>query len=88
MIDKQKSLIADDDPLMLRILNELIEDNGYEVVVAMSGETAINELRKNHYDLLVSDIVMEGIDGIGLIKAVRQIDGYQNLPCNPVVRQE
>jgi len=80
MIHKQKILIADDDPLMLRILNELIEDNGYEVVVAMSGETAINELRKNHYDLLVSDIIMEGIDGIELIKAVRQIDGYQNLP--------
>ncbi|MEK6560798.1 MAG: SpoIIE family protein phosphatase [Nitrospirota bacterium] len=80
MIDKQKILIADDDPLMLRILTELLEDNGYEVVVAMNGETVINELRKNHYDLLVSDIVMEGIDGIELIKAVRQIDGYQNLP--------
>ena len=80
MIHKQKILIADDDPIMLRILNELLEDNGYEVVGAMSGETAINELRKNHYDLLVSDIVMEGIDGIELIKAVRQIDGYQNLP--------
>ena len=80
MINKVKIIIADDDPVMQRILSGLLEDNGYDVFSANTAETALEELKKNHYDLLVSDIVMEGMDGIELVKALKTIDGCLNLP--------
>jgi len=80
MINKINIIIADDDPVMQRILSGLLHDNGYEVFSANTAETALEELKKNHYDLLVSDIVMEGMDGIELVKALKAIDGCQNLP--------
>ena len=80
MINKIKIIIADDDPVMQKILAGLLEENGYEVYSATTGETALAELKKNHYDLLVSDIVMEGMNGIELVKTLKTIDGCQNLP--------
>src|SRR3990172_4054150 len=80
MISKIKIIIADDDPVMQKILAGLLEDNGYEVYAATTGESALAELMKNHYDLLVSDIVMEGMNGIELVKTLKTIDGCQNMP--------
>lgn len=46
----------------------------------MDGCAAITELEKNHCDLLLSDIAMPCMDGIELVKSVRSIDRYNNLP--------
>src|SRR3989337_2824283 len=80
MINKVNIIIADDEPVMQRILSGLLHDNGYEVFSANTAETELEEFKKNHYDLLVSDNVMEGKDGIDLVKALKAIDGCQNLP--------
>lgn len=73
-------LIADDDPTIQRLLKEFLEGLGYKVTSAMDGDTAIMELQKNHYDLLISDVIMPGTDGIALIKIIRGMERYHNLP--------
>src|SRR3989304_5766899 len=73
-------LITDDDPTIQRLLKDFLEGLGYKVTSAMDGDTAIMELQKNHYDLLISDVIMPGTDGIALIKIIRGMERYHNLP--------
>src|SRR3972149_4753627 len=78
--DTHNILIADDDPAIQRLLKDFLEGLGYKVTSAMDGDTAIMELQKNHYDLLISDVIMPGTDGIALIKIIRGMERYHNLP--------
>ena len=78
--DTHNILIADDDPAIQRLLKDFLEGLGYKVTSAMDGDTAIMELQKNHYDLLISDVIMPGTDGIALIKIIRGMGRYHNLP--------
>ncbi|MBI5756153.1 MAG: SpoIIE family protein phosphatase [Nitrospirae bacterium] len=78
--NRYKILIADDDPTIQRLLRDFLNNLGYEAASVMDGCRAITELEKNHYDLLLSDIVMPCMDGIELIKSVRSMDRYNNLP--------
>jgi len=56
-------LIVDDVPENVRMLGELLEQEGYEVLVAESGERALDTARTNRLDLILLDIMMPGMDG-------------------------
>ena len=47
---------------------------GHEVDTAVNGEVALDMLKKNHYDCVVSDVKMPGMDGPTLHQAVREMD--------------
>lgn len=78
--DIYRILIADDDPMTQRLLDEYFRNLGYEVTAVMDGNTALAEIRRCHYDILISDMIMPGIDGIELIKTIKNMDGFDNLP--------
>ncbi len=61
-------LLAEDDLAMRTYLARALEKAGYSVVAVASGTDALPHLRTEIFDLLVSDIVMPGIDGIELAK--------------------
>jgi DNA-binding response OmpR family regulator len=65
-------LIVDDERLICDLLAELLEEEGYRVVRAYDGASglAAAELRKP--DLILSDIMMPGIDGVTLIRRLRE----------------
>ena len=69
---KQKVLVVDDDPAILRLLRNALRPAGFEVEVAESGEAAVDMLRRGQYDLLLIDIVMGGITGLELVQLIRQ----------------
>lgn len=59
-------LLAEDDPSMREYLKRALERTGYEVVAVDSGLSAMPRLETESFDLLLTDIVMPGMDGIEL----------------------
>lgn len=67
-----KILIAEDDEELRRLFIKVLECHGYETAGAQDGAQALEMLSKDYYDLLVSDIMMPGIDGYSLIRRLRE----------------
>ena len=59
-------LLAEDEEAMRTYLARALENAGYHVIAVANGEDALPHLRETKFDLLLSDIVMPGIDGIEL----------------------
>ncbi len=66
-------LIVDDEKDILRALEFVLSREGYEVKTATSGEEAIELLKKDEYDLVLTDLRMEGMDGMEVLKRTLQI---------------
>ena len=60
----RKILLAEDDDSLRRFLAKALERAGYEVVSCPDGEAALVALDEGPYDLVLTDIVMPGVDGI------------------------
>jgi len=68
---KQKILVVDDD-LAFRVGTvALLEDSGFEAGVATNGQEAMQKLTEKQYDLVLSDLVMPGMNGIDLLTQIR-----------------
>ena len=66
-------LVVDDEPMSLRGISRLIGDSGdFEVLRAESGHEALSKMEMYRVDILVSDIEMPGIDGLGLLTKVKE----------------
>ncbi len=74
-------LVVDDEPDIRNLVKEILEDEGFEVSVAESGETARQARRKRRPDLILLDIWMDDIDGITLL---REWSEGGSLPC-PII---
>lgn len=67
-------LAVDDDETSLRILSGCLKLLGFTVVSASGGVQALELIRQQEFDLLISDLYMPGIDGIMLLKEVRNLN--------------
>lgn len=65
-------LVVDDQPIMREVLGEILQDAGHDVRLASDGQEALRKLTCARYDILVTDVVMPGMDGIELIGEVRR----------------
>jgi two-component system cell cycle response regulator len=65
-------LVVDDDPNISQVVESILTNDGYRVSVAGSGEEALELFTNGDYSLLISDIVMPGMSGIDLLKAIKQ----------------
>ena len=61
-------LIVDDEPNMLKVLGSLLEREGYEILDALEGKSALSLMEENHIDVLVADLRMPGMDGMTLMQ--------------------
>lgn len=66
-----KILIVDDDPSLLRLLGIRLSAAGYQIESAQSAKIALGRLENFHPDLVISDLRMEGIDGMALFEQIR-----------------
>ncbi len=66
-----KILLAEDDKVSGRMLELLLKSWGHEVVIAEDGEEAWNRLQEEHYPIVISDWMMPKIDGIELVRLIR-----------------
>lgn len=67
-----KILVVDDEAEHREVLESILSLHGYPVTTAESGETALKLLAQNHYDLMLTDLIMPGMDGIDLLSRVKQ----------------
>jgi DNA-binding NtrC family response regulator len=75
---RAKILIVDDDTHLLELLVDTLNGIGYHATGVPDGIQALEKLKTDTFDLMISDIKMPGLDGIGLLKKVRRY--YPQLP--------
>jgi two-component system response regulator PilR (NtrC family) len=71
---RPRILVVDDEPSMREMLRIVLRRDGYDVVVAASGQEAIQHLQGAPFDLLLSDIRMPDTSGVDVLRAAKQVD--------------
>jgi len=69
---EKQILLVDDEPGILKVLGISLADRGYRVLTADSGEEALRIFRNSRPDIVLTDIKMPGMDGIELLKRMKQ----------------
>ncbi len=77
---KMKILIVDDTKANVDVLSETLTEQGFEILVALSGEMALKVLKKARPDLILLDIMMPGIDGYEVCRQVKGDDATKDIP--------
>ncbi|RME26369.1 MAG: response regulator, partial [Deltaproteobacteria bacterium] len=65
-------LVVDDEEIVGKRLRQVLEKAGYEVEVFTSGREAVERLSEREFDIVVSDIRMDDVDGMDVLDAVRR----------------
>lgn len=71
MSEKGRILVVDDEPIVIKSCESILKAEGYSIESAINGRDAINILGNNNYDLVITDLKMPEIDGIDLIRWLR-----------------
>jgi CheY-like chemotaxis protein len=83
MADKAKKktiLLIEDDPAVLSMLVKNLKYFGYEVIQAVDGMEGLKKLETSQYDLVITDIVMPYVSGVGVVSVLKQ-----KMPQIPVI---
>lgn len=64
-------LVVDDEQVMLSLLEKILSQDGYSVLLAANGRKALAVIEKQHVDIVISDVNMPELDGFGLLKIVK-----------------
>ena len=71
---RNKVLVVDDEKNQREIYKLILEDDGYQVTTAQSGEQALRFARENPFDLVLTDYKMAGMDGLTLLNELLKVD--------------
>ncbi|MBS0013751.1 MAG: response regulator [Desulfobacterales bacterium] len=71
MTEKQKVLVVDDEKNICDNVKKILAKNNYEVELAQSGQEALEKMSKEPFALMLSDMVMPGMNGLELLKQVK-----------------
>lgn len=69
-----KILIVDDEEIIVKLLSMSLKSDGYETVCAYNGEQGLEVFKSESPDIVVTDIKMPGMDGLELLKRIKEID--------------
>jgi len=79
-------LVIDDDRLVTNTLRNLLSRGGYSARASNSGDEALDEIFEgNHFDLIVCDLRLPGINGIEVMKRIREYLKSKNRPQIPTI---
>ena len=67
-------LIADDEKGIRDILAEYMSEMNFEIETAVNGQDALNKFSTTHFDMVLSDLIMPEMDGMELLKRIKQKD--------------
>lgn len=72
MTKKGRLLVVEDEDALRKLIKSELEEEGYFVGDAESGERALEELAKDNYGVVILDIRMPGMDGMEVLRIIRQ----------------
>ncbi|HEY9698388.1 MAG TPA: response regulator [Trichocoleus sp.] len=73
-------LVVDDNPTNIQVLFDVLNESGYEVAVAKSGESALDRLQNHLPDLILLDVMMPGIDGFEACRRIKANEQTRDIP--------
>ncbi len=79
-MSKKVILTVDDEEHILELIGFNLEINGYEAIKAETGEEALDILKREHVDLVLLDRMLPGMDGIEVLRRIRQDKSFGKLP--------
>lgn len=79
MIGK-RILVVDDSLSMRRTLAIALEHAGYQVTEAENGQSGLGKLKGDIYSLIISDVNMPVMDGLSMVRAIKQMPAYKFVP--------
>jgi len=71
-VNKIKVLVIDDEPIVCKRLKVTLEKMGFEVETFTDSVAALERLKKTDFDIIVTDLKMEKVDGIQILEAAKQ----------------
>lgn len=79
-IPRKVIMVVDDDETIRSFIRFSLEQEGFEVIEQRSGQGALNVLERRKPDLILLDIMMPGMDGFEVIKAIRKKRQFDTVP--------
>ncbi|MFC2061917.1 response regulator transcription factor [Elusimicrobiota bacterium] len=76
----KKVLVVDDEENIVELITINLENSGYEVVSASDGTTGLVKALASHYDLIILDVRMPGIDGFSVCKNIKNNPKTKDIP--------
>ena len=80
MGEGQKILVVDDEPSIVKMVGKRLEAAGYEVVVAMDGQEALEKVQEARPDLILLDLMLPKVDGYEVCKSLKQAPATHAIP--------
>lgn len=79
-MNPQKILVADDEVFMLRLLEMTFKKGGYDVITCRDGKEALVTAFAEQPQLIVLDVMMPGLDGLGALRLLKDNPATKNIP--------
>lgn len=76
----KKILIVDDEPLVLKALTDKLNSENFTTDYALDGQEALLKISREKPDLILLDIIMPKLDGISVLKKLKQSQETKNIP--------
>lgn len=77
---RKKILVIEDSPTKMILLSNRIRHGGYEVIAASDGATGLYKMKQEKPDLVITDIVMPGMDGFEVCRHAKAEEELKNIP--------
>lgn len=72
-MDKFSAIVVDDEASVCEAVKAILETEDIEILTTTSSLDAVEKIKKNHYDLIISDLKMPGMNGLELFENIREI---------------
>ena len=72
-------LVIEDDPIMLKAISNILNKGGYNVITACDAKEAFELLELEHYDIVITDIMLPYGSGLEVVRRIRKIDSRNNV---------
>lgn len=80
MKKRKKILVVDDDPVIVRLLNKLLLNDGYEFVAAYDGLSGVQMATEENPDLILLDVIMPDLRGPDVVRALKENKKTKDIP--------
>jgi len=76
----RKILIIEDDIFLQNLEANKLKKENYEIITASTGDEALEKINEPDIDLILLDLILPGVDGFDVLKAIKETENLKNVP--------